>query len=123
MADPGLPARLPLLIESAAEKKDNNLMEMSVAVVIVSHGHSVGLLDLTRVFLHGVIPLDLPALYIASQLGFELRSPLFPSLLHSFAIMLPSWGSWMPLTTSPINYVPNNSPTNQEAISFALECI
>lgn len=95
-------------------------MEMNVAVVIVSHGHSV---DLNNVSVHGVIPLDLPALYIASELDFELLSPLFPSLLHSFAIMLPSWGNWMPLTTSPINYVPNNSATNQEAISFALECI
>lgn len=30
---------------------------------------------------------------------------------------------WMPLTTFPINYVPNNSPTNQEVISFTLECV
>lgn len=49
MADPGLPACLPLLIESAAEKKDNNLMEMNVAMVIVSRGRSVGLVDLKNV--------------------------------------------------------------------------
>lgn len=45
-------------------------MEMNVAVVMVSRGHSVGLWDLKNVF--GVIPLDLPALYIASDLDFEL---------------------------------------------------
>lgn len=32
------------------------------------------------------------------------------------------WGEWIALTTSPINYGPNNNPTNQEAISFTLEC-
>lgn len=47
-------------------------MEMNVAVVMVSHGHSVGLSDLRNVFLRGVIPLDLPALDIASDLDFEL---------------------------------------------------
>lgn len=71
---------------------------------------------------------DLAALCITADLDLEHthaydRIPLFPFLLDSFAIMLPSWGEWMPLTTFPINYVPNNSPTNQEAISFTLHCI
>lgn len=48
----------------------------------------------------------------------DRTSLLSPTLIRFFAIMRPFRGKRTPLTTFSINYAPNNSPFNQEVMSF-----
>lgn len=50
------------------------------------------------------------------------RIPLLPSLLDSFAIMLPSWGEWMPLTTFSYQLCSKHQPPPHQEPSHLL-CI
>ena len=54
----------------------------------------------------------------AHPLSHVVMEPLSftPAIIRFFGIMHPLRGEQMPLTTYPIIYAPNNSPSNQEVI-------